>query len=160
MAQLRLTPIYCIDANSLINLGLRYPKSMKIFLPIWEKIEEMIENNDLISHIEVRREIEIRNDKTARWCKQNKKMFKNVDEEQLNHFEKVREKYDPEYWNKEINRLGAWADPWLIALSISYKAIIVTDENKTKPNRIPVIAQQFGIRSLNLLEFFKEIGIK
>lgn len=160
MAQLKLTNVYCIDASSLIDLNRWYPKNMKFFLPIWDKIENMIKDEELISHIEVHREIEKGDDKLVEWCNQNKNMFLDVDDEQIKNFHKVKKKYDLSYWNKEINKIGAWSDPWIIALSISHGTKIITNENKTKPNKIPTIAKEFRIFSLNLLEFFSEIGIK
>ena len=44
-------------------------------------------------------------------------------------------------------------------LRIESNVKIVTQENKVKPNRIPLIAKKFGVKSLNLLEFFRDIGI-
>jgi hypothetical protein len=45
-------------------------------------------------------------------------------------------------------------------MAICEQAIVITQEHKTKLNRIPPIAVQFGVRSLNLLEFFQEMKIK
>ncbi len=58
-----------------------------------------------------------------------------------------------------MNKDAPWADPWLIALSICEDAIIVTDE-KNSSNRIPYIATAFQKQCMNLLDFFKAIGIK
>ncbi len=65
---------------------------------------------------------------------------------------------------KTNDKSGHWADPWLIALSICEKTntattIIVTDE-KNAENHIPYIANYFNIQCLNLIDFFKNIGIK
>jgi hypothetical protein len=134
---------------------------MKVFSPIWEKIEGLIKMDLLISHYEVYREIKEGNDELSKWATLNRKIFKEPnDQEQIKNFERVKGKYDPHYWEKETNADRAWGDPWIIALSMTLKAIIVTDENKDKINRIPSIARQFQIKSLNLLEFFNEIGIE
>lgn len=160
MAQLKLSKVYCIDASSLFDLKRWYPKNMKTFIPIWEKVESLIKNDLLMSHVEIYREIKQGNDVIVKWANKNKAMFKDVNNEQVTNLEKIRKKYDPDYWKREINKIGGWGDPWVIALSITTQATIVTNENKVKPNRIPPIAQQFGITSLNLLEFFKVIGVK
>lgn len=161
MTQLKLSQVYCIDASSLFDLKRWYPKSMITFVPIWDKIESLIRNDILISHVEVLREIKQGNDELIKWANTNRKMFKDSDNlEQILNFEKIKRKYEPQYWENETRGDRPWGDPWIIALSMTIRAIIVTDENKTKPNRIPTIAQQFGINSLNLLEFFKQIGIK
>jgi len=160
MAQLKLSQVYCIDTSSLVDLKRWYPKSMKTFVLIWDKIESLIRKDILISHVEVLREIKQGNDELVKWDTTNKKMFKDPDSEQIRNFEKIKRKYDSQYWENETRGDRPWGDPWIIALSITMDAIIVTDESRTKPNRIPTIAQQFGINSLNLLDFFKQIGIK
>lgn len=162
--QQRLLSIYCIDTSALINLtrrpGLPYPPYPKeVFPTIWKKLEYMVKGSKLISHVEVYKEIERKEDRLYEWCKQNKSMFKDVDECQIKKFENVRTKYDPDYWNNKINKGGPWADPWLIALSICEDAIIVTDEKNTQ-NHIPYIANHFKRQCLNLIDFFKKIGIK
>jgi len=159
MPQQRLFPIYCIDTSALINLT-RYPGYPKdIFPAIWEKLEDMIKRDELISHIEVYREIEKRKDPIYQWCKKHKKMFKDVDDCQIKELGKIKPRYDSHYWNTEMNANKPWADPWLIALSICEDAIIVTDE-KNKSNHIPYIATHFNRQCLNLINFFKKIGIK
>ncbi len=155
-------PVYCIDASALINVT-RYPGYPKdVFPTIWKKLESMIKGGELISHVEVFKEIEKTNnlnDPMLQWCKQNKDMFKDPDECQMREIENIKTKYDSNYWNTEINKSGPWADPWLISLSICEDAIIVTDEKNTS-NHIPYIANQFNRRCLNLINFFKKTGIK
>lgn len=86
-------------------------------------------------------------------------MFKDLDECQIQELQEVKKKYDKYYWENEINK-PKWADPWVIALGICEEAIIVADEKNTQ-NRIPAISSMFaGLRSLELIDFFKEIGIK
>lgn len=133
---------------------------MKTFMPIWEKLELLAHNELLISHIEVQREIKQGNDELTKWIQKYRQIFKELDGEQLLCFERVRKKYDGKYWENEINKTGGWGDPWLIALSMTNQSIIVTTENKVKPNRIPTIARQVNVKSLNLLEFFNHIGIE
>jgi len=161
MRQQRLfqVPVYFIDASALINIK-RYPGyPQEVFPTIWIKLENMAKGDELISHIEVYNEIEKRKDTIYEWCRQNKKMFKDINECQIKKLKEIETKYDPEYWKNETNKGGPWADPWLIALSICENAIIVTDE-KNAPNHIPYIASHFNIQCLNLIDFFKKIGIK
>lgn len=141
--KLKLSPLYCIDASALINIT-RYPGyPMDVFPTIWKKLESMAKGGEIISHAEVYKEIEKRNDPIHQWCKQNKNMFKDVDDDQIKEFKNVKTRYDPHYWDTEINKGGPWADPWLIALSICEDAIIVTDEKNTA-NHIPYIANHFN----------------
>jgi len=155
--ELELFPktIYCIDTSSLINLKL-YRRD--VFPTIWNNLEDMIKNGELISPLEVYGEIEIGKDEIYDWCKNNRKMFKDIDEFQVKKLKDIEKQYDKKYWENEMNK-PKWADPWVIALSICEEAIIVADE-KNKPNRIPYISATFDIKCLTLLDFFKKIGIK
>jgi len=166
MRQAKLFPvrIYCMDADVLIDLKRHYPSRHifsrhDLFPAIWEKIEKLIRKGEIISHIEVWREIEVGGDELFRWCRQHKSMFKDPDECQLIELQNVKKEYDRDYWNRNINKPGPWADPWLIALAICKEGIIVTNETNA-PNKIPFIANHFGITCLNLFEFFNEIGVK
>jgi Domain of unknown function (DUF4411) len=153
--------LYIIDMSSLKELHDRYPKTL--FPTIWQKIETLIQNGQLYSHIEVQREIKqtiYPTDKLLKWSNKNKKIFLGIDSCQIKELNNIRQKFNPQYWNNEINRPGPWADPYLIATAICEQAVIVTQENKTKTNRIPPIAAQFKISTLNMLELFHELKVK
>jgi hypothetical protein len=159
--QLELFPktVYCIDTSSLINL--KWPLQMREILPtIWGKLVTMAKNGELISPLEVYGEIKCyyMKDEIYHWCTKNKKIFKDIDECQNQKIREIQKYYDKKYWENEINK-PKWADPWVMALSICEEAIIVADEKNT-PNRIPFIASKFNLKYLELLDFFKEIGIK
>lgn len=159
------TQIYCIDSSAIINLfrhgGLAYPPYPRdVFKGLWEKIEDLIKKHQIISHITVFKEIGKKDDEIKRWCYEYKEMFKDVDECQINKLDEIKEKYSKSYWDAEINRKGQeWADPWIIALAMCEEAKIISDE-KDSYNRIPYIAKLFGIQTLNLMDFLREIGLE
>jgi len=72
--------IYCIDASSIINLfrhhGLPYPPyRADIFEGLWSKLDQIIKNRGLISHIIVFKEVSKRDDdavKSQNACKNKK----------------------------------------------------------------------------------------
>ena len=153
--------VYIIDMSSLKELHDRYPKT--VFPTIWQRIASLIQDGQLYSHIEVLREI--RNtiypkDKLLQWSNKNKTIFSGIDNCQISQIQKIQREYNLAYWQNEINRPAPWADPYIVAMAICEKAIIVTQEHKSKANRIPPIASQFGIYAFNLLEFFHELKIK
>ncbi len=170
MGQAVFGRVYVIDTSALINLK-SYPRRIKTFKEkIWDILEGMVEKGRLLAPQSVY--VEVINgdiDEITTWCKQHKKMF--VDETELIvHIEKVKANYDQTYWNIQSNQTGPWADPWLLALSLSrpYSNIetgkieyppVVNDERNTGPTKIPYVAQRLGIRSLSLFEFFEEIGL-
>ena len=147
--------------SSLKELHDRYPKA--VFPTIWRRIEDLIVDGSIHSHIEVQREIKNTtdpSDKVLKWSNKYKRIFLDVDDCQTSQLNNIQEKYEVGFWNNQINRPGPWADPYIIALAICERAIIITQENKVRPNRIPPIASQFGIQSLNLLELFQALKIK
>lgn len=154
--KLQLSQNYCIDTDSLIELK-RYPKD--VFPSVWQKIEAMARNGDFISHLEVHKEITEGKDKIADWCKSHRKIFKDIDDCQSTEIKNVQDRYDASAWAREIDKTGPWADPWLIALAVCEQAIVITQENN-KPNKIPFVANLLGVKSLNLIDFFRTIGIK
>lgn len=162
--------VYVIDTSAIVDLFRWYPPDISVFKPIWDKIEKMIGSGILISHYEVYREIEVGDDMAVEWCKKHKKMFIDPDDHQIRIFEKVREAYEKDQWDKKITQPGPWADPWIITLAIQLRerskilgiqgdVKIITQENKTKRNNIPTIAKNFGIESLKLIEFFRDINL-
>ena len=60
------------------------------------------------------------------------------------------------------NNKGHWADPHLIACAMEDKTeiVVVTQESRTnKPQgKIPYVCKRLNIKSINLLEFIKEIN--
>jgi hypothetical protein len=153
--------IYIIDMSSIKMLHDRYPQAL--FPTIWELIFNLIANNQFFSHVEVYREIKQTSnpkDKLLVWSNKQKKIFLDIDDCQILKIDLIKAKYDSNYWNNKMNKLAPWADPNLIAVAMCESAIIITEENKTKLNNIPPIAVQFGIKSVNLLEFFQELKIR
>jgi len=161
-------PVYCIDSSSIINLfhprGLPYsPYPPEIFVGLWQKLDQIIKNGQLISHITVFNEVSKRDDDAKKWCQKHKTMFRDIDGYQSEQIPKIKTRYSKNCWDTETKRKGQeWADPWIIALAICEKTentYIVSDE-KEAPDHIPYIANQFEIRTLNLMDFFKDIGLK
>ena len=99
-------------------------------------------------------------DKLLLWSNKNKKLFQRIDGCQNSKIPLIKSEYNKSEWNNKMNRPGPWADPYLIAMALCENAIIITQESKVKPNIIPVIGDQLGLESLNLLEFFEKLKIK
>ena len=155
------TDVFTIDMSSIKELHERYPKNL--FPTIWNHIATLIQNGQLASHIEVQREINntiYPTDKLLLWSKKNKKIFIGIDVCQTSKIPLIISKYNLGEWQNKMNRPGPWADPYLIAMALCENAIIITQESKTKANRIPPIANELGVKSINLLEFFQELKIK
>jgi len=156
--------IYIIDTSSLIEMKERYPK--KNFPTLWNKVEKLIQDGRLITHIEVKKEIEKGDDELKEWIKKKniKKMFTKPDKNQIEKVQEILEKYS--FLAKADKPEEPNADPWLIALAIVKKEkesgrlfrnnyIIVTEESTRKTNRIPWVCKGIGIECIKFIELIQ-----
>lgn len=154
--------LYIIDTSSLIELKNTYPQD--IFPTLWEKIDELIKQKRLIAPSEVQKEIEQGDDELNKWAKDRQQMFIDFTEIQFKKIKEILKKY-PNLAKEDKTQPNA--DPWIIALALEYserktlwqkKIYIITEESKTKNNKIPTIAKVLSnnqIESLNLIELFR-----
>lgn len=117
----------------------------------------MIEKGVLGASDEVLLEIGKRDDDVHAWAKARKgKLFVPIDEEQQGHVSAILEKHERLV---DTRRNRSAADPFVIALAIAQGCAVLTAEAATgKPDRpnIPDVCAAMGVRSINLLEFFRE----
>lgn len=157
---------YIIDTCSIIDLFRLYPSD--IFPKLWKKLDELIKDNRIISHILVFEELSKKSDDAYKWAKDRKNMFKGITPQQTKIMKDIAYKFpeliDP---NKEID-----ADPWLIALALEKEEhkkliprteikVIVTEE-RFKPNKvnIPFVSKKFGIECINIIGLMRKEGWK
>jgi hypothetical protein len=148
--------IYCIDTSALFNLK---PYFKDIFPSLWKNLDDLVKKKELISPREVQTEVNRGKDQITAWCHRKRSLFIDVDDCQSKEILEVESKYTRDAWIRETTKPGAWADPWVIALSICEEATIVADE-ANRLDKIPYIAASLNIKCLTLYEFFKEIGIR
>jgi hypothetical protein len=156
-----MSSVYVIDTSSLINLSHSYP--IDIFPGVWKKIQMLIKEKRLISHVEVLKELSKKDDVLYNWAKRNKSVFKEITFAQVNFVKKILIKF-PSLVNENKEHC---ADPWIIALVLEYKnnpqtkvisinRIIVTEESlKGNKVKIPFVCKEYNIESINLHNMFR-----
>lgn len=150
---------YVIDASSLNDLQDNYPKEIPVFEPIYNNVYEMFETGKLFSVREVYEELK---DSQEFW-EDYKNCFRELTEKESCNVSDIlcSDKFKV-FVEKGMNENGGhWADPHLIACAMEDPEIVViTQESRTnKPEgKIPFVCRELGIRSINLLEFIKEIS--
>ena len=152
-----MTNLYHVDTSSLIDLQENYPRNS--FPTVWNKFESLITLSQLIAPVEVRNEICPSNTFLHRWCKDNSKIFIPNSDQVLTYVSEIMTSF-PQLVDPD--KPGPAADPFLIALArsstsdaVDCSSVIVTQESN-KPFKIPSVANNYGIRSINLLELFGE----
>ncbi|MHA2611536.1 MAG: DUF4411 family protein [bacterium JZ-2024 1] len=157
---------YCIDTSSLIEMKDKYPRD--IFRGVWQNIEKLCKDRRIISPIEVLKEIEQVDDELKKWARKMKKIFIKPNEEQSEKLKEILKSYPS---LAKFEKEGPNADPWIIALAIqkaveaqkilfSDEYIVVTEESKNKPNKIPSVCRNYGIECITLIELFRKEGWK
>ncbi len=153
---------YVIDTSSLIDLNRYNP--IDLFPSVWNKIEHLVKTGQLVSHIEVFKELSRKDDLLFKWAKKHKDMFKHYTKRQVEIVQKILKKY-PSIIN--LKREYS-ADPWIIALAVELneqktlvkvKWLVVTEE-QLKGNRvkIPLICKEYDIEYLKIFDLFRRKG--
>jgi len=156
--------VYVVDTSSLIRLGRDYPPD--VFSSLWDLIEQLIVNGLLVAPREVFREPAKGDDELLKWAKANGKLFVEIDEKQTNILKQILDRFPS---INDTIKLGPHADPWLVALGVVCQAndaklecCVVTEEREKGPGStsVPNVCKEFGLRAVNLLEFFRLEKVK
>jgi len=158
--------VYIIDTSSLVRLNRNNP--IDVFPSIWEKLKFLADNSRLIAPREVLNEIKTNDDMLSKWAKNQKKMFKEPTQRQIEIVQEILKDF-PALIDTERK---FDADPWVIALAIelssssqktlfTIKRIVVTEE-KLRENRvrIPFVCNKKSIEAIDVVELFRTEGWK
>ena len=155
---------YVADNNVLITLITFYPKDKPTFKALWDEIENLIKQKTMFSTDVVYKEINRyrgKNDIVKKWAKSHKKsFFIPTGKETWELAQNIIKKFPDLLDKKKLQTGEPDADPFLIALAKSEGATIITQERKDLPNRIPMVALHYGVKSIDLYEFFEERKLK
>ena len=160
---------YVVDSSSLIELNKRYP--IDIFPTLWKRVETLIDKGLLISPKEVLKEVSVMDDSLKKWAKQQKNLFKELDEKQMEIVKEILKKYPS--LAKSDNETAA-ADPFVIALTVELerdpqktlfqgtKGRVIVTEEKLRGNKIkiPFVCKDYNIECINIIEMCRIEGWK
>lgn len=143
---------YVIDACALIDAAKNYNMSKKTFSNIWETLDKLVEEGQLISSAEILEEL--KDDDIEKWGKQHKKAFLPLSREIQEKATEVLKNYPNII--KITTKASSNGDPFLIATALIEGGIIVTNEGRGE-NKIPYICEKLGIDHIDLNGFLNEI---
>lgn len=73
----------------------------------------------------------------------------------------INEEYNTGFFDAKKQAAGKEeADPYLIAYCKINDCVLITNENKTKPNKIPRVAGKYGVRCIDINGFLEERELK
>lgn len=158
--------VYVIDTSALMRLDLTFKRENPVFTAIWEEIEDLIVQGRFLVIDFVEQEINEYRGKEVflkDWVKKwKKRLVVETDAESINAARIiVNEEYHTGFLKPTKQAEGKEeADPYLIGFCKVHNYILITDENKLKPNRIPAVAQKNGVECIDVYEFLQERGLR
>ncbi len=156
--------IYYFDASALIDLQRYYD------IPeIWDELDALFSDNRILSHRIVFEELTTKAKEQgplSRWVSARRASFKTMTAGQAVYVASIVAEFpgliDP-------SQVKDQADPWLIALALEERArlplinqsenlVVVSQENPRSSTKIPAVCKHFGVRHMDLGEFFESVG--
>lgn len=162
MRNLFVQPKYTIDTSSLLallNPGEKYYRGL--FKNLWSDFERLCDEGKIISHIEVQKEIKDGGiaDQVA-WVKRYKRIFQKYNlpgEENVIRQIGLNGAHSVSFLQQEKLK-SVHADPWLVAQAKVEGLMVINEEAKNSPKKIPQICTTLGIKSINIYDLIQEEG--
>jgi len=158
--------IYVIDTSGLIMLESTFRYDNPVFTAIWEEIEDLIREDCFRTIDFVEDEVnsyEGKQDFLKTWMKKWKKLLVvPTDAATINAAIPIaNEEYNSGFFDSKKQAAGKEeADPYLIAYCKIYNCVLITNESKTKPNKIPGVSAKNGVKCIDINDFLIERGLK
>ena len=150
--------IYVFDTSSLRSLQHFYPS---VFKSIWDGLDVLIQQKNLISTREVWNEIERQNVSAdvLSWAKQNKQIFTTPSAAELQFVAQIFQIKHFQSLIGEQQRLKGTpvADPFVIACAKIKGGTVVTEEQlKPQAAKIPNVCAHFNVPCIDLEKFMQQ----
>lgn len=152
---------YVIDTSALIDMAEAYPESA--FPGVWESLGCLAKAGRARAPMQVFEEIH-RPESLHQWCVDNKAMFRPIGPSTWRIASQVTKKF-PKLVDSDIPRQQA--DPFIIAMAVALKGslssddpLIITHEDSHRLNKIPSVAESFGVESDRMTGIFDREGWK
>lgn len=148
---------YSLDTSAILNTWWKfYPPD--IFPSLWIRLDNLIENQELVASEEVLFELERKDDEVYRWALDRVSMFVTTDEEIQQTVTSILSGF-PRLVDTRKNRSGA--DPFVIAVAQIKGGTVVTYERRSSSElrpHIPDVCEGLGVRSIDVLALIREQG--
>ena len=145
---------YLIDASAIISQKPSEPLRRSVMRGIWEHIDTLVNNKIIVTCSEILDEINS-DPFIENWLKSVQLTVLEVDEDIQRNVIKVVTENPALIDFKQMKSSG---DAFLIATAMKHNLVIITEEKKNSPKKIPQIACNMGVKTLNILELCEEMG--
>lgn len=165
--------IFLIDSNVFMT-PFRFYYAFDLVPAYWKELEKHLNSGKVVVLDAVKDEIEKGQDELSYWLTEveNLVVVPKVTEQTIKEYQKVMQFVASSGYYKE-SALATWApsniaDPWLIAAAKSNDYTLVTQEvksgglSKKNPNKyakIPDVANYLGVKTINVYDMMRRLGI-
>ena len=153
MAQLSLFNAsyrYIIDSSSIFAQKQSDALPRRVHRSLWEKIETYMLDKIIVTCSEIEEEVENDNE-VGNWLRLSQCDIISISNDIQRNVRKIVTE-NPNLIDFSAKNGSSSGDAFLIGTAMDYGLIIITEEKKTKKNKIPMICQQYGIETINLTE--------
>ena len=158
--------VYIVDTSALIMLESTFKYDNPVFKAIWEEIEDLIRQGCFKTIDFVNGEIdsyEGKQDFLKKWVKKWKKHF--VIETDANSINAaipiINDEYKSGFFDSKKQAEGKEeADPYLIGFCKTHNCVLITNESKIRPNKIPEVSAKNGVKCIDINDFLVERGLR
>ena len=127
--------IYSLDSSVLITAWRRsYPPD--VFPTLWSNLSDLVSDGSIVASVEVRKELEQKDDEVVAWAKRHGLTYIELDDETQIGTSEILARF-PRLIDTRRNRSGA--DPFVIALAQAHGLTVVTAEEKSNSATRPKI---------------------
>lgn len=151
---------WCFDTSAFIEPWVRlYPPD--IFGSVWDKLEELAEEKEIVAPSDVLLELEKQKDDLHAWAKARPDLFEPPDREVMETFTEIVNDH-PDFM--KVNSTKSGADPFVVALAEVKELTVVTYETMAKQNAAPKIPNVCAARGVgdvaSLVDVLRAGGFK
>lgn len=158
--------VYVIDTSGLIHLDFTFNRDNPVFTAIWEEIEDLVGQGCFKTIDFVEQEInEYQGQKEflKTWVKKWKKLLVvETDVASINAaIPIINTEYNTGFLDARKQAEGKEeADPYLIGYCQIHRCTLITNESKTKNNKIPAVSARNSVRCIDINDFLVERGLR
>ena len=149
---------YIIDASSMITaMNVRYPP--QVFEKLWDEMSSAFSSGTILSSEVVLLELEKGSDDVTAWAKKHKGAFESTSTQETTEVGGILSRH-PKLVDASLDR--EQADPYIIAKAKigGNQFTVVSEENKNKPNKIPMVCTKENVRCIDFITMVRDLKWK
>lgn len=146
---------YIIDTSSILSQKPGEPYNRYVDASRWAKIESYMRENIIVTCSEVKEEIKDKD--IQKWLSYHQCTIIEIDNIIQKNVKKIVTENPKmiEFTGKGGTSSG---DAFLTATAMKYGLIVITEENRDSPKKIPQICKKYGVNSVNIIQLCEMEG--